>query len=409
MLRVCLDARLADGVSGGIQQFVMGLASGLSQLDGDEEFLFLSNPADRRWLEPHLSGRCRPLDTPGGAPTLTAKLMAKGAERLAAWRYGHVFPVRIATSDALIAGKGIDVMHFTIPGAFLTTTPNLYQVYDLQHLHLPQFFSPYARKWRDVSFARYSSQARCVTVMSTWVKDDVVGHMKLAPAKVRVIPWAAVTEAYPVPTPADLAAAKAKLRLPDSFALYPAQTFPHKNHIRLVEAIDVARRRGTSIHLVCAGKQNEHYAEIRREIERRELGDLVTFVGFISPLELQCLYRLARCLVFPSLFEGGGMPVFEAFEAGVPVTCSIVTCLPKQTGDAAVLFEPRDAEAIADGLLRLWNDATLRATLVTRGTERVKRFTWRRTALLCRALYRQVAGRPLSAEDNALLDQAPDT
>jgi glycosyltransferase involved in cell wall biosynthesis len=101
--------------------------------------------------------------------------------------------------------------------------------------------------------------------------------------------------------------------------------------------------------------------------------------------------------------------VFEAFSAGVPVACSDVTCLPRQVGDAAILFDPREPGAIADALVRLWSDAELRARLASRGRERVARFTWDRTARTYRALYRQVGGRQLSAEDRELLDAPPDT
>jgi glycosyltransferase involved in cell wall biosynthesis len=241
------------------------------------------------------------------------------------------------------------------------------------------------------------------------VKDDVVSHLRLAPEKVQVIPWAPVTEEYPVPAEADLAAARVRFALPERFALYPGQTFPHKNHLALVQAVATARSRGAGFHVVCPGKQSDHFARIAAEARRLGVEDLLSFPGYVSPLELRCLYRLATLLVFPSLFEGGGMPVFEAFAAGVPVACSNVTCLPEQAGDAAVLFDPRDPGAIADAVLRLWTDAGLRAVLVERGAARVARFTWVRTARTYRALYRRVAGRPLGDEDRALLDAPPET
>ncbi|HET7928778.1 MAG TPA: glycosyltransferase, partial [Actinomycetota bacterium] len=131
--------------------------------------------------------------------------------------------------------------------------------------------------------------------------------------------------------------------------------------------------------------------------------------GYVSPLELQCLYRLARFLVFPTLFEGGGMPVFEAFAAGVPVAASDVTCIPRQAGDAALLFNPREPAGIADAMIRLWADGALRAELVRRGRERVARFTWDRTARTYRALYRELTGRPLTTADRDLLDAPAET
>jgi glycosyltransferase involved in cell wall biosynthesis len=411
-LRVCLDARLQDGVAGGIQQFVMGLASGLSRLeDGNEEYLFLSDSRDRAWLEPHLAGRCKPLDVASGgtAQRTLQRLVAGALAAVTKTRVGGLLPVRIATSDGTIERSGMDVMHFTLQGGFRTAIPSIYQPYDLQHVHLPQFFSPYARKWRDEFYGALARAARSVVVMSSWVKDDVVANLQIPPEKVRVIPWAPVTEEYPDPTDADLDRARKRFGVTDGFALYPAQTFPHKNHLALVDAVALAAKRGVRIRLLCPGKQNEHYAAIDRRVRSLGLEGLVTFVGYVTPLELRCLYRLTRFVAFPSLFEGGGMPVFEAFSAGVPVACSDVTCLPRQVGDAAILFDPREPGAIADALVRLWSDAELRARLASRGRERVARFTWDRTARTYRALYRQVGGRQLSAEDRELLDAPPDT
>jgi glycosyltransferase involved in cell wall biosynthesis len=407
---VCLDARLQDGVAGGIQQFVMGLASGLSKLEGDEEYWFLSSPADRGWLLPHLSGHCRPLDVaPGAAPPALARLVRRAVDATAASALGGLLPVRIPRSDGVPEACSADVMHFTLQSGFRTAIPSIYQPYDLQHVHLPQFFSAYARKWRDVTYAALARQAAAVVVMSSWVKEDVVRHLELPPHKVQVVPWAPVTEEYPAPAEADLTAARARFALPPTFALYPAQTFPHKNHLALIEAVARLRDRGTTIPVVCPGKQNEHFPRLAREVRRRGVEGLVSFPGYVSPLELRCLYRLARALVFPSLFEGGGMPIFEAFAAGLPVACSNVTCLPEQAGDAALLFDARDPDSLAAALDRLWADASLRETLTRRGTERVARFTWAHTARVYRALYRRVAGRPLADEDRALLEAPPAT
>jgi len=415
-LRVCLDARLAEGVAGGIQQFVMGLASGLSRLrDGDEEYLFLSHPEGRGWLTPHLSGPCRALDVATGpaSPSASARWLGAGMswvkERLVETPLGRVVPVRIPSSDGTAERSGADLVHLTLQAGFRTPLPTIYQPYDLQHVHLPQFFTPWVRRWRDETYARLAAEASSVVVMSSWVRDDVVRHLHLAPEKVRVIPWGPITQEYPEPSAEELARTRQQLRIPETFALYPAQTFPHKNHLALLEAVDLARRRGVSIHVVCSGKQTEHYPAIARRLAALGLGGQVSFVGYVSPVELQCLYRLARFLVFPSLFEGGGMPVFEAFSARTPVACSNVTGVPQQAGNAALLFDLRDRSAIADAMIRLWNDEALRAELVRRGEERVSRFTWDRTARTYRALYRLTAGRLLTAEDRALLEAPPET
>lgn len=410
-LRICLDARLRDGVSGGIQQFIMGLASGLSRLaDGTEEYLFLSHPEQRAWLEPHLSGPCRPLDTRAAPASMgVGRAVAMAIDAAARSPFGRYLPVRIPASDGTAERAGANVMHFTTQAGFRTELPSIYQPYDLQHVHLPQFFSSYGRKWRDETYATLAGAATAVVVMSTWVKEDVVRHLGLSPDKVRVISWAPVTEEYPEPSPADLEATRRKFALAQAFALYPAQTFPHKNHLALLDAVAAAVRDGVDLRVVCSGKQTDAYGRIERRIHALGLDDRVSFVGYVSPLELRCLYRLARFVVFPSLFEGGGMPVFEAFSAGVPVACSAVTCLPRQVGDAAILFDPRVPGDIAGAMTRLWRDAALRSELARRGRDRVAGFTWDRTARTYRALYRRIGGRNLTAEDRALLEAPPET
>lgn len=419
-LRVCLDARLRDGEAGGVQQFVMGLASGLSRLrDGDEEYLFLSRPDSRAWLLPHLSGGCRTLDVvrpewhqsfwsrAAWAPFAGARALV--FQSLVHSRLGGLLRTPLADSDGAVERSGADVMHFTVQDGFRTAVPSIYQPYDLQHLHLPQFFSPYVKRWRGARYAPLSAAARAVVVMSSWVKEDVIRHFQLPPEKVRVIPWAPVTEEYPEPTVGDLARVRRELSLPDAFALYPAQTYRHKNHLGLLDAVHLARRRGVEMRVVCPGKQNEHFKQIARRAEQLELERRVVFPGYVTSLELRCLYRLARFLVFPSLFEGGGMPVFEAYAARLPVACSNVTCIPQQAGDAALLFDPADPMAIADAMIRLWTDPVLREELARRGARRVAQFSWDRTARTYRALYRQIAGRQVTREDRDLLDSAPGT
>ena len=192
------------------------------------------------------------------------------------------------------------------------------------------------------------------------------------------------------------------------FLLYPAQTWPHKNHIGLLEALALIRdREGVTIPLVCPGKQNRHFARI--EARTRELGleASTRFPGFVSTLELRGLYELATALVFPSRFEGWGLPVCEAFSAGLPVASSSATSLPDLVGDAGLLFDPTEPDQIADTVLRLWRDPVLRQTLAERGRERGAQFSFDHTARLFRAHYRRLGGRSLSEEDRILLAGPP--
>jgi glycosyltransferase involved in cell wall biosynthesis len=415
-LRVVVDARRPrEGVAGGTEQVVIGLAHGLSRLtDSPDEYLFLTTPPDDQWIAPYLSGGCRVL--PSGAPSPPAeptwRERLKAIPRMrAVW--DRVSPalgrgiVRVPESDGTIERAGTDVMHFPRQRAFLTAVPSVYQPHDLQHLHLPQYFTPRERLGREVTYRAFCAQAHTVVMMTHWGQEDLTTRYDLPRTKVCVVPGASVLDAYPEPTRADLDATRARLALPDQFAFYPAQTFPHKNHLALLEALSVARdRMGITIPLVASGYQNAFFARIARRTSELRLESHVRFVGFVSPVELRALYRMARCMVFPSSFEGWGLPVVEAFQEGTPVACADATSLPEVAGDAALLFPADSPSEMAEALVRLWRDDGLRARLTSRGRERAAALSWTRTARIFRAHYRRIAGRPLEEDDWALIEGA---
>jgi glycosyltransferase involved in cell wall biosynthesis len=127
------------------------------------------------------------------------------------------------------------------------------------------------------------------------------------------------------------------------------------------------------------------------------------FLGFVTPHEVYCLYKLCRCVVFPSKFEGFGFPLCEALFAGAPLACSNTTCLPDMAGSAALFFDPEDSGMIAAAISKLWRSEALRQTLVQRGYERIGEFSWETTARTLRAHYRRVAGRGLDGTDRELI------
>jgi glycosyltransferase involved in cell wall biosynthesis len=173
----------------------------------------------------------------------------------------------------------------------------------------------------------------------------------------------------------------------------------------LLDAIARLReRRGETLSIVCSGRLSEHARIIRAHARRLRLEGSLHLLGFVSPDELRALYAMARCVVIPTLFEAASFPLWEAFQSGVPAACSNVTALPEQAGDAAVVFDPRDPDAMAEAVWRVWTDVPLRERLISRGRERVRQFTWERTARTFRAHYRRICNRPLSGEDRALLE-----
>ena len=398
---------------------IIGLASAFSRLDdGDERYLFLVDPGHTAWLEPFVFGPCSLLMTRENVAAPMARSGIRGAARqvvkaavpgpIWAAARSRLRPIsRLPESDGSIERARVDVMHFPMQVGFRTAVPTIFAPQDLQHLHLPRFFSRGEIARREATYRALCDRASIVTVMTTWGRDDIVASYGLPLDKVLVVPPAPAIAAYDPPTDADMAATRERLGPPERFALYPAKAWPHKNHLGLVAALKTLRERGIEVPVVLTGAQGGLEVPAMAEAKALGVADLVHFTGFVTPSELGALYRLARIMIFPSLFEGWGLPVVEAFAIGLPVACSNATCLPTVVDGAAELFDPTDPAAMADAMARVWGDDRLRERLIADGRDRAARFSWDRSARMFRACYRRLGGRELSAEDHALLDEPP--
>jgi glycosyltransferase involved in cell wall biosynthesis len=160
------------------------------------------------------------------------------------------------------------------------------------------------------------------------------------------------------------------------FLLYPANLWRHKNHELLFTAFAMARQQGLdpNLKLVCSGDGVDRLQELRKVASHLGLADAVLLPGFVSDATMQALYRHALAVVFPSLYEGFGMPVIEAMGQGLPVACSNSTALQEVAGSAALLFHPGCPQEIAAALHRLSEDGELRGTLIARGREQAQRY-----------------------------------
>jgi glycosyltransferase involved in cell wall biosynthesis len=317
-----------------------------------------------------------------------------------------LLPVQAADSDGTIEKAGIDVMHFALQHGFRTRIPGIYLPHDLQHVHFPELFGRADLHFRRAVYPELCHRAACVVALSRWGKRDLEESYGVPAGKIRVIPWGPVVEAYAEPGDQDLAEVRRRYGLPEAFAFFPAQTFRHKNHLGLLDALATLRDRdGLRVELVCSGHRDGFYPDIARRVRALGLEQQVRFLGFVGTVELRCLYRLARLLVFPSRFEGFGMPVLEAFRLGLPVACSRAASLPELAEHAALLFDADDRGDLAAALKRIWTEPPLRAELAAKGYARASSYSWRSTALRYRALYRLLGERPLSADDRALLSE----
>ena len=415
-----MNIDVTPGVAGGIAQSTQGLVSSLGQLDGPEEYVLLADrPNQAEWIRQYCGPSQQIVMMPRKAWRNGAanhypdrrgiKRLLRPALNVVRHAVERLSPPSqwpgVSISEGFHEGLGCDVLHFPTQSFVLCAIPTIYNPHDLQHLHYPQFFTPRELARRETSYRAACQLSNTVIAGSEWIKYDVVHQYRVNPDKVQIIPWAPPTVQYPSITPAEIEDARTRLRLSEPYALYPAVTWPHKNHLRLFEALAELRdNRGLVVNLICTGARDQAFwPKIEQRINDLNLVSQVRFLGFLSESDLRVVYRLAQFLILPSLFEADSCPIHEAWSEGIPVASSNLTGLPDQVGDAGLLFDAMDVSAIANAIQRMATDADLRRQFIERGFRRVKDFDWTRTAKAYRAVYRRAAGVRLNEEDRWLL------
>jgi glycosyltransferase involved in cell wall biosynthesis len=195
------------------------------------------------------------------------------------------------------------------------------------------------------------------------------------------------------PAEEDIVRVRERYQLHDEFVLYAGNVKPHKNLERLIDAFSLVRQRGLDhLKLVLIGDDISKYAALRRAVHQHQLHKYVRFLGYLPQETLAVMYRLAGVFVFPSLYEGFGLPPLEAMASGTPVVTSNVSSLPEVVADAAVLVDPYDPVAIADGVARVLTDENLRVDLRRRGLARAHQFSWEQSVRRVHAIYNEVGG-----------------
>jgi glycosyltransferase involved in cell wall biosynthesis len=249
-------------------------------------------------------------------------------------------------------------------------------IHDLGYLYFPQAHPLGARLYLDLSTRWNARVAAHVITDSQATKDDLVRHYAVAPDK--------ITVAYPgrdesvrrVDDPAAIEAIKLRYGIAGEYLLYVGTLQPRKNLVRLVQAFSNARFQISNLKLVIAGSKGWLCDEIFAKVKQLGLEGQVMFPGRIAEEDKAVWICGAKALVFPSLYEGFGLPVVEAMQCGTPVVCSNTSSLPEVVGDAALLVDPLDVDALTQAMARLLKDASLRRMLVERGYSQAQRFSW---------------------------------
>jgi glycosyltransferase involved in cell wall biosynthesis len=250
-------------------------------------------------------------------------------------------------------------------------------IHDLGYLYYADAHRPFDRWYLHWSTSYHVRAASHLIADSQTTRDDLIRHYRAAPERVTVVPPGCDEVFHPLTDEDRLAQAKGRYGIHGDYLLHVGTVQPRKNLGRLLDAF---ARLGGKVQLVLVGKWGWMYDRIFRRVEELELGDRVLFTGHVPQEDLPSLMSGARLLVMPSLYEGFGLPVVEAMASGTPVVCSNASSLPEVAGDAALLVDPLDVEALAEAMRRLLEDQELRAELIARGLQRARHFSWPRCA-----------------------------
>jgi len=367
-LRIAIDARKLRDY--GIGTYVRNLLRYLSRLDQTTEYVVLCSKTDRQ-----LVGELGP----------NFRAVSESSP-------GYSVREQITVPRDLLR-EGADLFHtphYVLPP--FTPCKSVVTIHDCIHLRFPQYLPNrlgYAYARASLWIATHRS-SRIMTV-SEASKRDILEYFSVPTQKIDVI-YNGIDERFAESPPEDdVERVKERYQLDHPFVLYAGNIKPHKNLERLIEAFYIFRRGDFEhVKLVIIGDEISKYAGLRHAVHRHKLHKYVRFFGFVPHRTLAILYRLAGVFVFPSLYEGFGLPPLEAMASGTPVITSNVSSLPEVVGDAAVLINPLRPDEIADAMRRVLTNSELRQDLRNRGLERARHFSWERSIRRVREIYDEV-------------------
>jgi glycosyltransferase involved in cell wall biosynthesis len=289
----------------------------------------------------------------------------------------------------VFTGK-VDLFHatdFVLPPT-RPKTKTLLTVHDLSFVRVPEAASPRLKAYLDSVVPRSIKRADHVLADSQATKLDLISLYNVPDEKTTVLLSGVEERFVPIGDEEVLLTTRSKYGIGKRpYVLAVGTVQPRKNYGRLIQALARLREQGYDLSLVIAGGRGWLEDPIFETIISTNMQDYVHMIGFADDSDLPALYRAACCLAFPSLYEGFGFPILEAMASGTPVVTSNVSSLPEVAGDAALMVDPYDIDAITDSIRRLVEDATLRSHLIQTGMERVKSFTWENSARQLRQIY----------------------
>jgi glycosyltransferase involved in cell wall biosynthesis len=374
-MRICIDASPAVHHRAGLGRYTQELMAALLDIDSENEYIAFYNRPSEAQVDP-------PLDR---LPHLTTDLRTKP------WRMSALLAHFARTSQDRLFPE-VDLFHGTdhlLPR--LTRLKSVFTLHDLVFCFYPQTHKPLNRWFLTLMMPRFLRAADAVIAVSESTKRDAIQTYGIDEAKITVI-YEGVSSRFRRASPEAIAAVRHKYGLPDQFFLSLGTIEPRKNLTSLLEAYHALRNEGSSLGLVIAGKKGWLYSGFFNRMRELGLERDVLFPGFVPDQDLPALYSAADLFVFPSLYEGFGLPVLEALACGTPVVASNASSLPEVAGEAALLVDPSSVEALVTAVKAVVGNRRLREDLHERGPKQAARFNWQTAARETLAVYTSLAG-----------------
>ena len=371
-LRIAIDAHSVGARLGGNETYAINLIEALAEIDRTNLYTLYVTKRDaidrfaNRW------------------PNFTVRQTLP-----------HTPLVRIPlTLSRELRRNPVDVLHVQYTAPPFAPCPIVTTIHDLAFEHLPETFN--RRSWMQLRLTvrRTARRAAQIITVSEYSRQDISNTYRIPPERITITPQAASEKFLPVTDGTELKTIRKTYGIERDYILSLCSIQPRKNLIRLIEAYSLLRKSSADLRLpqlILAGKRGWRDNEIFRAAQRESVAGDIVFTGYVADEHLNALYSGATCFVYPSYFEGFGLPILEAMQCGTPVIAGNRTSIPEVAGEAALLFDPFETKSLVDALQFLLSNPEYRVTLSLRGLQRASGFSWKRTARLTLEVYERAA------------------
>lgn len=371
-MRIAIDAHAVGAKLGGNESYAVNLIEALAQIDSANHYtIYITTDEARERFQ-------------GRWPNFKVRATLP-----------HTPLIRIPlTLSAELRKNPVDVLHVQFTAPPFCPCPVVVSIHDLSFEHLPQTFKRRSRTQLRLTVRHSARRAARIISLSEHGRRDIIETYGITAERVSAIPLAAPSHFAPVQDNRELQRVRHNYGIDGDYILTVGSIQPRKNLARLVQAYASLRGNKSADKLpklVLVGKSGWLYDETLRALKETGVADTVVLTGYVPQEDLPALYSGALCFVYPSYFEGFGLPPLEAMKCGAPVIVGNKTSLPEVVGDAALAVDPFDVEAIASAMQRMIESPALREELSIKGQARAETFDWRETARKTLAIYQEVA------------------